>query len=112
VPNRRVLRVVTVLLLVWVAVDLAAIDTCALDVDQVPASAHASVSTLDPHGASAHARVVLHPDHCFCHGLSTGADTSAALIDPFFTGGAVPDSPSGHLLQAASALYHPPQLPA
>ena len=109
-PDRRLLRLVTALLLAWVAFDLAAIDTCALDVGSGRASTQTSMASPDSRGAVAHRQAVLHPDHCFCHGLSTGADTSAALIDPFFTGGAVPDAPPGNLLQAATALYHPPQL--
>ena len=109
-PDRRILRFVTALLLVWVAFDLAAIDTCALDIGRGQASRQTSVAALDSRGALAHDHAALHPDHCFCHGLSTGAGMSAALIDPFFTGGAVPDAPPGHLLQTATALYHPPQL--
>jgi len=112
VPNRRILRIVTALLLVWVAFDLAAVDTCALDVDGGRASRHTSVAPPAPQGAMAHPHAVLHPDHCFCHGLSTGADTTAALIDPFSPGRAVPDTPPGHLCQVSSALYHPPQQPA
>jgi hypothetical protein len=110
VPEHRILRIVTALLLAWVAFDLAAIDTCALDAGTSPATARTSIARPDSSGAVAHRHAVLHSDHCFCHGLSTGADTSAALVDPFFMGGAVPDAPPGHLLQAATALYHPPQL--
>jgi hypothetical protein len=99
----------TVLFLAWVAFDLAALDTCALAVERSHASQRTSVTTPDSHGAPAHQHAVLHPDHCFCHGLSTGADTTAALIDPFFAGRPVPDSPPGHLLRASSVLYHPPQ---
>jgi hypothetical protein len=112
VPDRRVLRFVTALLLMWVAVDLAALDTCALDIDKAAARTLTSVAPLDLQGASAHPHAVLHPDHCFCHGLSTGADSSASLLDPFFTSGAVADAPPAHLLQVSSALYHPPQLTA
>jgi len=103
---------VTVLLLMWVAIDLAAIDTCVLDFDKPSASSHSSIASPDAQGASAHPHAVLHPAHCFCNGLSTGADTSAALVDPSLTGGVVPDTPPGHLLQTATALYHPPQLTA
>jgi len=112
VPSPRILRIVTALLLVWVAVDLAAIDTCALDIGGGRASRQTSVAPLDSRGALAHHHAVLHPDHCFCHGLSTGADTTAALMDPFFIGRALPDAPPGHLLCVSSALYHPPQLTA
>ena len=82
--HRPILRFVTVLLLVWVAFDLAAIDTCALDIGGGQASRQASVAPPDSRGALAHHHAALHPDHCFCHGLSTGADTTAALVDPFF----------------------------
>jgi hypothetical protein len=111
VPDRRLLSVVTALLLAWIAFDLAAIDTCALDFHAQPASGQASVAP-DLQGAAAHSHAVLHPDHCFCHGLSTGPDSSAALIDPFFASGGVPGAPPGHLLRTSSALYHPPQLSA
>jgi hypothetical protein len=111
-PDRRTLHIVTVLLLVWVAFDLAAIDTCALDIGGGQASRQASVAPLDSRGALAHHHAALHPDHCFCHGLSTGADPTAALVDPFFTSGGVPGAPPGHLLRVSSALYHPPQLTA
>jgi hypothetical protein len=103
------LRTVTALLLVWVAFDLAAIDTCALGLDRGQASAQTSVGAPDARAAFGHHHAVFHPDHCFCHGLSTGAGTRAALIAPLSVGGAVPDVPSGHLLRASTALYHPPQ---
>jgi hypothetical protein len=112
VPARRLLRIVTALLLAWVAFDLAAVDTCALDVARGRASRQTSVAPLDSRGAPAHHHAALHPDHCFCHGLSTGADTTAALIDPFFTSGSVPGAPPGHLVSVSAALYHPPQLTA
>ena len=111
-PNPRILRIVTVLLLAWIAFDLAAIDTCAMAGDSSQTSERTSVTTPGSHGAPAHPHAVLHPDQCFCHGLSTGADTTAALVDPFFAGRPVPDSPPGHLLRVSSALYHPPQLAA
>jgi hypothetical protein len=110
VPRRCILRIVTALLLAWIAVDLAAVDTCALDFDRTPA--RASLTQLDPDGASARPHAVLHPDHCFCHGLSTGVDTTATLIDPFAPGRAVPEIPQGCPLRISFALYHPPQLMA
>jgi len=112
VPSPRILRIVTALLLVWVAFDLAAIDTCALDIGGGRGSRQTSVSALDLRDALAHRHAVLHPDHCFCHGLSTGADTTAALIDPFSTSDRVPGPPPGHVFDVSSALYHPPQLTA
>jgi hypothetical protein len=110
VPHRRVLRFAATLLLVWIAFDLAAIDTCALDFARQPVSAQASVGPLATREAATRPRVVLHPDHCFCHGLSTGANSSPALILPGCEGATVPDVPPGHLLQTATSLYHPPQL--
>jgi hypothetical protein len=112
VPARLLLRIVTALLLAWVAFDLAAIDTCALDIGGGRVSRQASVAPLDLRGALAHHHAVPHPDHCFCHGLSTGADTTAALIDPFFTSGGVSGPPPGHVIDVSSPLYHPPQLTA
>jgi hypothetical protein len=111
VPKHRSLRLVTALLLVLIAIDLAAIHTCALDVDAMSGPPGTSVAPLDPLGGSAHQHAVLHPDHCFCHGLSMGADASP-LADPLNSACAVPDAPPGHLLKASAALYHPPQLPA
>ena len=110
--TRRILHIVTTLLLVWAAFDLAALDTCALNVGSGQAPRQTSVTPFDSPGGLARHHVVLQPDHCFCHGLSTGADTTAALIDPFFVGRALPDSPPPHLLRVSSALYHPPQLSA
>jgi len=112
VNRRRLRRVVAVVLLAWIAVDLAAIDTCALDVDKASGRARTSVAAVDSPGAAAHPHAVLHPDHCFCHGLSTGAHASPALMEPFPKDGAVPDTPPGHPRQVSSALYHPPQLSA
>ena len=109
-PDRRILRIATALLLMWIAVDLTAVDTCALYGGPGEAPAHVSIAAPGSGGGPAHQHAVLHPDHCFCHGLSTGADTTAALIDPLSISQTVPDSPSGHVLRIASALYHPPQL--
>jgi hypothetical protein len=112
VPSRPILRAAAALLLVWIAVDLAAIDTCALDIDRRPMPAQSSVVLRHAPGASTHPHAVLYPDHCFCHGLSTGADTTAALIDPMLIGRIVPDPAPAHLLRASAALDHPPQLSA
>jgi hypothetical protein len=115
VPDRCILRIVAALLLAWIAVDLMAIDTCALDVGRRPMPGRSSVVQLDPAdpgGASTRPHLVLHQDHCFCHGLSTGAGTRAALTERFLIGRALLGTPSGYLLRVSSALYHPPQLSA
>jgi hypothetical protein len=111
-PERRILRVATALLLAWIAVDLAAVDTCALHGGPARAPANERIAAPDGDGGPAHQHAVLHPDHSFCHGLSTGADNATALLDPLSIGQTVADSPSGHPLRIASALYHPPQLAA
>jgi hypothetical protein len=98
-----VLRVVTAVLLMWIAVDLAAIHTCALPGGHRQAPARPSVSAPPCADGPVHSHAVLHPDHCFCHSLSTGADLTAALIDPLAV---------GHLARLSAALDHPPQLQA
>ena len=110
-PERRTLRVVTALLLVLVAIDLAAIHTCALGMNSASGRPRTSITALDGPVTAPHQDSPLHPDHCFCHGLSVGADF-AALTEPCHQAGDVPDMPSGHLRTAPSTLYHPPQLPA
>ena len=110
-PERRTLRVVTALLLVLVAIDLAAIHTCALGINSASGRPLTSIAALDGPGSAPHQDSPLHPDHCFCHGLSVGADF-AALTEPCHQAGDVPDTPAGHLRTAPSTLYHPPQLPA
>jgi hypothetical protein len=111
VPDRTVLRIVTSLLLVLIAVDLAAIHTCALDAHGAQGPPHATIAAPEAGGAAACQNQPLHPDHCFCHGLSVGADF-AALAAPWQPSGTVPDTPSGQVRSVPSALYHPPQLPA
>jgi hypothetical protein len=111
VPDRRVLRLATALLLALIAIDLAAVHTCALYIGAAPGPAHTSLVALDGPGAPAHQHPPLHPDHCFCHGLSTGAD-SAPLPGPFQPAGAVPETPHAQLLRVPTSLYHPPQLTA
>lgn len=110
-PSRQLLRFVTALLLVWIAVDLAAVHTCALDVGKASGPTHTAIVASDGPGAPAHQHAPVHPDHCFCHGLSTGAN-SAPLPGPFQPAGAVPDTPHAHLLRVPTSLYHPPQLTA
>ena len=99
----------TALLLVLIAFDLAAVHTCAFDSPTVSGAARTSVASLNSSGSSGHSGAMLHPDHCFCHGLSIGADSSV-LTEPFHKVGTVPETPPGHLLQVPSTLYHPPLL--
>jgi hypothetical protein len=110
-PERRTLRVVAAVLLLLVAIDLAAIHTCALDMTGASGRPHTSIAALDGPVTAPHQDSPLHPDHCFCHGLSVGADF-AALTEPCQQAGDVPDMPSGHLCTVPSTLYHPPQLSA
>ncbi|MFO7694575.1 MAG: hypothetical protein R6V57_15930 [Vicinamibacterales bacterium] len=110
-PSRQVLRSATALLLVLIALDLAAVHTCVLDSHLALGAAASSVAAPDSPDGSGHPRAALHPDHCFCHGLSTGADLSV-VDEPFRKIGTVFETPPGHLLRLPSALDHPPQLPA
>jgi hypothetical protein len=110
-PDRRVLRIVTAVLLMWIAVDLAAVHTCVLQGGHGQAPARSSVSAPPCTDGPVHSHAVLHPDHCFCHSLSTGADLTAALVDPQSVGRSLPDNPAGHVLGLSAVLDHPPQLP-
>lgn len=110
--NCRARRIASVLLLVWIAFDLAALDTCALDADHLAGASGFSWQAPQPPSAAAHPRAVLHPDHCFCHGLSTGAGSPVTLADPFDRGHFVPEPPRSLLLQPEPPVYHPPQRPA
>jgi hypothetical protein len=112
VLSRRLLRFVTTMLLVWIAVDLAAIDTCALPAGHCRALTRTSVSSPASGGVPAHSYAALHPDHCFCRGVSTGADLTAAVIDPAAVGHSVADAPSDHPSRISAALYHPPRAAA
>jgi len=111
VPGHSTLRLVTALLLVLVASDLALIHTCVLDAGRAPASRQQTVAAFEAPGGPVNHDAPLRPDHCFCHGISTGAG-HALLVAPRRQAEAVRESPPGRPLQASAALYHPPQLPA
>jgi hypothetical protein len=108
--NYRLLRrLVVVLLLVWIAVDLTALDTCALDIHFGPAVPPASAHALQIPGTPAHPHAVLHPDHCFGHGLSIGPGLPIWLSNPLSAAANLPDATPGRLHWAAMALDHPPR---
>ena len=108
--NYRLLRrLVVVLLLVWIAVDLTALDTCALDIHFGPAVPPASAHALQIPGTPAHPPAVLHPDHCFGHGLSIGPGLPIWLSNPLSAAANLPDATPGRLHWAAMALDHPPR---
>lgn len=111
VIDRRLLRTVTAILLAWIAVDLAALDTCALHRGQGPISARSVVSAPPAGGGPAHSHTALHPDHCFCRAVSTGA-AHALPAEPRRPAEIVLEPPPGHPLHVPAALYHPPQLHA
>jgi hypothetical protein len=110
VNRRRLLRFVTIALLAWIAVDLAAIDTCALDFDVCPVVPSSSAQAFRAPAAPAHPHAVLHPDHCFCHGLSIGPDTSAWLFNPLSVATRFADPAPGHLHGVTAVLDHPPKI--
>jgi hypothetical protein len=107
--SRRILRVVATVLLVWIAADLAALDTCGLDIEHQASAALPTVAGVGHDDGGAFPHVLFHPDHCFCHGLSTGADTAAAMIVPLFISRAVPAVTEGQVSRLSSTLDHPPQ---
>jgi hypothetical protein len=112
-PDRRVLRVVTTLLLMWIAVDLAAVHLCEPEGGHgpAPASRHQTVAASEAPGNPVNHDAPIGPEHCFCHGISTGAG-HVLPVAPRGRAEAVRESPAGRPLQASAALYHPPQLPA
>jgi hypothetical protein len=108
----RALRFIAIALLAWIALDLAAIDPCLPDLDRQSAAAQRSVGAPLRESASARPRAIPHPDHCFCHSLSTGPGSPVSPGDLVFQERAVPDAPPARLIQASTALYHPPLRPA
>lgn len=108
--RRPLLRIVAILLLAWVAVDLVAIETGVLDVDEAAG---------DPGGAGAfqapgrpHLPIALHHHDCLCHGQTVASDAPAGLAAPALIATPVADATVPSPRDAASALYHPPQLRA
>jgi hypothetical protein len=102
------LRTVALLLLVWVAVDLAAIDTCVHEVDEAggdPGSAGAFEAPPPPH-----LPLIPHHHSCVCHGQTVASDAPAALAAPTLVATSVADATAASPRDADSALYHPPQL--
>lgn len=109
--RRPFLRVIVMFLLAWIAVDLAAIDTCALDVDaECEGGPSATLAFRAP--GSSHLPIALHPDHCLCHGQTLAPGTSEALAAPALIETSIADAAAARPHGGASALYHPPQLSA
>ena len=109
--RRPFLRVITIFLLAWIAVDLAAIDTCALDVDADCEGGPSATLAFRAPGPS-HVPFALHPDHCFCHGHTLAPDASPHLAAPPLVETTLADAAASRLHDSASALYHPPQFRA
>ena len=109
VHPHRLRRLIVLFLLTWIAADLAAIHTCALDVDAEVAGDPGGTAAFSAPGPS-HLPAALHPDHCFCHGHTLAPDDSAGLAAPVLDASSVADATAASPRDAASALYHPPQL--
>jgi hypothetical protein len=109
VKRRRLIRVAAVVLLAWIAVDLSAIDTCALDMDVGPVVPSASAPAFQAPAPPAHPHAVLHPDHCFCHGLSVGPGTAGRLSKPLSATARIAEISPGHSHWTTSVLDHPPK---
>jgi len=108
--HRRLLRFVAVVLLAWIAVDLAAIDTCALDMDPGPAVPTSSAQAFRAPAPPAHPHAVLHPDHCFCHGVSVGPGMAVRLSTPFRTTARLVEITPGRFHWTTTVLDHPPKI--
>jgi hypothetical protein len=109
VKRRRLLRFVAVVLLAWIAVDLAAIDTCALDMDPDPAVPTSSAQAFRAPAPPAHPHAVLHPNHCFCHGLSVGPGMAARFSRPCSAAARLADLTPGRFHWTLTVLDHPPK---
>lgn len=106
--RRRLLRFGALLLLAWIAVDLAAIDTCALDFDAAPPVDSAHVSVLCAPGCSRAPAGSPHGE-CVCHSHSVEPTAVIRLAVPArpatIVGMLRPDRPLG----VPVPLDHPPQ---
>ncbi|MCX6550195.1 MAG: hypothetical protein NTY02_04155 [Acidobacteria bacterium] len=100
-------RLIALFLLAWIAVDLAGIDTCALDIDAGAPGSSAAAAVLGPPG-TAHPPTPLHVDHCICHSHSIEPTTPACLAAPVRSAATMADLISARPHGDASALYHPP----
>jgi hypothetical protein len=106
--GRRVARIVSVVLLGWIAVDLAGVDTCALDINAAPPAASTAEASLTPPGSS-HPPEPADGDRCICHSQSVEPGTPVRFDAPSHGASSVADGSPTHPLTTASALYHPPQ---
>ena len=109
--RRRLLRFGALLVLAWIAVDLAAIDTCALDIDAAPPVDAATVSVLGAPGC-AHTPTGSPHGECVCHSHSVEPTATMRLAAPaslaMMVGVFPPDRPH----HVPVPLDHPPQLTA
>jgi hypothetical protein len=108
VHRSPLLRAIAIFLLAWIAVDLVAIDTCVLDVDEVAGCPGSTVAFRAP--GSSHHGINLNPDHCLCHGHTIAPGTPAALAAPVLIETSLAAAVAARPHDSSSALYHPPQL--
>jgi hypothetical protein len=105
------LRFGALLLLTWIAVDLAAIDTCVLDIDAA-APVDSSTAPVFRSPGGSHVPTGVHHGACVCHSHSVEPTAMVRLAAPahliIFVGTLPPDRPH----DAPVPLDHPPQLPA
>jgi hypothetical protein len=99
------IRTLTLLLLLWVGLDLGAHGLFASDFTPMATSGSSASLGVEDSGAGAHPA----PDHCFCHGTSMGAvvPTPSAGLTPVGTVAVAlsPQAPPG----APHPLDRPPQ---
>ena len=107
--RRRPYRtLIAIFLLAWIAVDLAAIDTCVIDVLEAAGGPGCTVALRVPGGP--HRPISVHPDDCLCHGHTIAPGTPAGLAAPDLIDTPVEAAGCASPHDMSSALYHPPQL--
>jgi hypothetical protein len=100
-------RGVTLLLLLWVGLDLGAHGLFESDFRPIPSAGMSVGGRAAEDGAAGQT-----PDHCFCHSLSLGATVPLFAIGPERTGTLVSVVSCQAPASAARPLYHPPQVRA
>jgi len=111
VHPRPFVRAIAILLLAWIAVDFAALDTCVFEACREADGGHGGAPSVGT-AAAPHAALPHHPDDCLCHGLGLEPGRPAGLSAPTLIASAIASVASARPLDTPSALYHPPQLHA
>ena len=106
--HSALLRTLTLLLLVWVGLDVGAHGLFGSDFTPIPASGLTPRLSHDASGDAASAA----PDHCFCHSISMPAVMPAPTVSLTSAGKLVLDLPPRGPSGTRHPLDRPPQLAA